>query len=213
MNIIASTPSLVSDIYLLTCTITENDTGKLNVIKYALELLIVFCSYLSNGVKLIRQASKEAAIVTRSQPFANFAMMMHRGDLDLQANTVTLMNVLIAKSEKESTKKKLFVSWQANGIIEKLEELDSEYPATKQQLEIFQSISNYTIPRSWFAAEMFRAKLEDISKRYEQLQEKIFEYQRQQPVIKMLKSELANTHETLRVMSMAYNIIPSMCTA
>ena len=57
---------------------------------------------------------------------------------------------------------------------------------------------------------MFKAKLEEITKKYEALQEKMFEYQRQQPAIKLLKGELFNTYETLRMLSIAYNIVPSL---
>ena len=138
MNILSSSPELVSSIFQLTGGSSVEDSNKLNVTKYALELLIVFSSYLENGVRIIHKTAKEIAQRTKLQIFSNFASMLRSGDLDLQANTITLMNVMLAKAPKDSTKKKLFVSWQASGIIDILAELDTEYPATKQQLEIFQ---------------------------------------------------------------------------
>lgn len=144
MSIIQESPELVGEIFQLTCihksaTATQPAGNTLNIAKYSLELLIVFCSYLPNGVKLIRKAAKLQAKKMQTQPFANIVHLLQCGDLDVQANTLTLLNVLLLRAPEEK-KKHIFFKWQTQiNLIDALASISSsEYPETKKQLEAFQ---------------------------------------------------------------------------
>lgn len=56
---------------------------------------------------------------------------------------------------------------------------------------------------------MYKMKAEELLAKCEDLQEQLFSFHRQQPLLKMLKSELHNSYETLRVLAVANNMLPS----
>ncbi|KAL9653953.1 hypothetical protein ABK040_014166 [Willaertia magna] len=209
LRIISDSPHVVGDIYRLTDT-----TGFQNVqiYKNALELMIVFCSYLDNGIKLVKQAAKKLAHSKGQLLFQNLMEIMKSEDLDVQVNCITLLNVMLSKSTDRQKKKLIFV-WKQAGLENVLEFVNkSEFSGVREQLGIFQKISSIEIPRSWFVCERFKKELDKMTVKYEQVQEKLFAYQRQQQMVKMLKQELHRCYETINMFSIKYGFTDKLCT-
>jgi hypothetical protein len=209
MNVIANSPATVSEIYYLTDT--SKGYQNVSIIKNALELLIVFCSYLDNGYKVISRAAKDTAKKINQQPYQNLiALMLTVNDLDVKVNCLTLLNVLFSKTSSDAKKKNLLYKLNKVDLQSTLNTLsDVEYPAIKEQITTFQIVANVTIPRSWYEVDRFKQDYEKMVTQYEDVQEKLFSYQRQQPLIRMLRQELNRCYETVNIMAMSSGYMPS----
>jgi hypothetical protein len=208
MNVIANSPAIAGEIYFLTDT--SKGYQNVSIIKNALELLIVFCSYLDNGYKVISRAAKDTSKKTNQPPYQNLiALMVTVNDLDVKTNCLTLLNVLFSKASNDTKKKKLLYKLNKVDLQNTLAILNEvEYPAIKEQLNTFQIVANITIPRSWYEVDKYRTEYEKMISQRDEVQEKLFAYQRQQPLIRMLKQELARCYETVNVMSLASGYLP-----
>jgi hypothetical protein len=206
MTVLSQEPRIISEIYNLT---DPNQEYSLSVLKNALELLLVFVSYLDNGFHLVNKSAREATKMKISGPYENFIQLLRSGDLDVQVHTLAVMNILMAKAPTEMKKKKLLFWWETAGLKDVLKIVnENEYPAIKEQMNIFQKISQIHVPRSWFEAEKYKREYEKMATKYEQTQEKLFGYQRQQAIVKLMKSELMRCRETMEVMSITSGLMP-----
>ncbi|KAG2393421.1 hypothetical protein C9374_006952 [Naegleria lovaniensis] len=209
MNVISQSPSTVAEIYNLTDTSQQN----VQILKNALELMIVFCSYLDNGIKLVKRAAKDLASKCKQQPFQNIMNILKSDDLMVQVNCLTLLNVMLSKVS-EQKKRKLLFTWKQADLENALDYANrSEFPAVKEQLMIFQKISKIEIPRSWFVCEKVKQELDKMTSKYEQTQEKLFAYQRQQAMIKVLKQEVQRCYETINLFSFKFGFTDRICTS
>ncbi|KAF0983976.1 hypothetical protein FDP41_007891 [Naegleria fowleri] len=209
MNVISQSPSTVAEIYNLTDTSQQN----VQILKNALELMIVFCSYLDNGIKLVKRAAKDMASKCKQQPFQNIMNILKSDDLMVQVNCLTLLNVMLSKVSDQK-KRKLLFTWKQADLENALDYANrSEFPAVKEQLMIFQKISKIEIPRSWFVCEKVKRELDKMTCKYEQTQEKLFAYQRQQAMIKVLKQEVQRCYETINLFSFKFGFTDRICTS
>jgi len=214
LEIIGESPELILQIYELT-DISAEDSGqsnKLTIYKESLDLLIVFASYFNNGFDLVNDAASRRGEDLQRRPYASFMnLLMECADLQVRVNALILMNVMLKKAPNTSAKRELVFSWKTAGMMNVMEELSSiEYPAVKDQLFIFQKLSEVVIPRSWFVAEQYKVQMEELMKRYEKLQDEVFQHQRQQPQIRILHQQLKGYRDTLDLMSVANGFLSSM---
>eukprot|EP00761_Pharyngomonas_kirbyi_P007266 gb/GECH01007276.1/.p1 GENE.gb/GECH01007276.1/~~gb/GECH01007276.1/.p1 ORF type:complete len:1157 (+),score=382.43 gb/GECH01007276.1/:1-3471(+) len=202
MNAVMESPQIIKEIYQVTGIEVHNTT----VYKNALEILIVICSYVEDGFKMIHETAKGYSSHLGEEAYHNFIDLLNNNDLDVQLKTLTLMNLMAKKAQTDRKQKRLVFYWKKAGIIDLIRDkesnhLETKLPEIQTQIDLLQNISGCTIPGSWFQAREFEKKYEEEMKKYQRACDEIFKFQQQQPLVKILKEELLRCYDTLTAAS------------
>ena len=93
----------------------------INVCRNALALVFVVCEFLDDGFELVDRAAHQIAEKIKSEPYKEVVLLLGSGDLDVQTNTLTLLNVLLKKSGDKRTRKRLILQLEQVGVFDILE--------------------------------------------------------------------------------------------
>lgn len=138
-----------------------------------------------------------------NDPYTNFAILLSKDDVDIKTNLLTLLNLMLSKTPKQSSlRKKMVLYWQRASIVKMLSTMvDIQSDAFRSQLDLFQKLSNVTIPRSWLEVQQLKGDLQQLKKINVALKMVINEYDRQQPYFHLIKDELLRCYKEMGTMA------------
>lgn len=135
----------------------------INTITHTLSLLILLCEFLNfEGVKIVYNAAEEYAKTHSSKIFKELVQFINGSIFDIKVNTMTLLSVMLQKSNDSSFQAKLIVHFNEvdlNSILEKNSECNS--PEFQIQLTNYQKYSGEVIKGSNFQVEIYKQRLKD----------------------------------------------------
>eukprot|EP00759_Apiculatamorpha_spiralis_P009945 PhF_6_TR16999/c0_g2_i1/m.25732/K02184/FMN2; formin 2 len=207
---VVQSPDLVERLYLLLGATEQGQKVNLNVAKQTLEIFIVLIGMLEIGHKLVHKAAKHKR--ADSQPYQYVANLLVCPDLLVVRNSLTFLNMLLTKRKDISEKKwkKLVFILKEAGVLNKAKELVTvEDDSIKKQLTLFQKLAGVTIPLSFFEAEQWKSRFEEMKKQFETVSESLFVLQQQQPKIRLMKLELQKAQETVQALAAMYKVSPN----
>ena len=73
----------------------------------ALALIFVICEYIADGFETVNEAALRAAEKHVMRPYEHLISLLASGDLDVQINSLTLINVLLSKAPDKTTRRHL----------------------------------------------------------------------------------------------------------
>lgn len=121
------------------------------------------CEFLNfEGVKIVYLAADEYARVNNSKIFLELVQFINDSMFDIKVNTMTLLSVMLQKSNDSSFQAKLIVHFNdidLNSILEKNSECAS--PEFQIQLTNYQKYSGEVIKGSNFQVELYKQRLKE----------------------------------------------------
>ena len=148
-----------------------------NICRQAIELLFVLCNY--GGFRLVHKAAKFSARMMDIEPYANVIALLDGGDFGTQLNALTLLNSLLDNAPDEPKEKKLLKQWNRLGVkTVLLRQTHINDPAFNSQKTRFEA-----------HLEAGGSALSG-PKNFQEMQELLYQYEQQQPLVKILQAEL-----------------------
>lgn len=170
-------PDLIRQLYDLLATEKRQN---INVQRNTLELLFILCNYSTSAFPLINNAAFQRANETSKPPYENLIGLLTSGDLDIQMNTLTLLNSLLNSTSPPELAKDILTLWKNQGIATRVQALaDNPNPKIKAQVQVFQHLTGIV-----FIEADARYAVKVI-----QLEEALKGFQEQQPLVKILRAE------------------------
>ncbi len=121
------------------------------------------CEFLNfEGVKIVYLAAEEYARTNNSKIFLELVQFINDSIFDIKVNTMTLLSVMLQKSNDSSFQAKLIVHFNdidLNSILEKNSECNS--PEFQIQLTNYQKYSGEVIKGSNFQVELYKQRLKE----------------------------------------------------
>ena len=148
-----------------------------NICRQAIELLFVLCNY--GGFRLVHKAAKFSARMMDIEPYANVISLLDGGDFGTQLNALTLLNSLLDNAPDEAKEKKMLKQWNRLGVK-----------------TVLLRQTNINDPAFVSQKTRFEAHLEaggsalSGPKNFQEMQELLYQYEQQQPLVKILQAEL-----------------------
>eukprot|EP00028_Trichosphaerium_sp_Am-I-7-wt_P009750 CAMPEP_0168526838 /NCGR_PEP_ID=MMETSP0405-20121227/12229_1 /TAXON_ID=498012 /ORGANISM="Trichosphaerium sp, Strain Am-I-7 wt" /LENGTH=984 /DNA_ID=CAMNT_0008549803 /DNA_START=13 /DNA_END=2970 /DNA_ORIENTATION=- len=190
MGYVSGLESVISEPELVAKLFNLVSSPALNVVRNALELLLVIGN-VSQDFNLLHGASMRNAAQTGRKPYSEVIQLLETGgDLECTLNAFTLLNVVLVECPERSLRKHLIQEWDRQGLTDRLRQNialinESEFQA---QLDIYENVSGVVV----------RTNHKKLLSENIRLKNELKVYQEQQAYIDLLKLKLEKTQDLLQ---------------
>ena len=185
---------LVGKIY----TLLKGDNVDWLMAKEVLEILIVTVGATDRGLQLVHDTA--TSVGQGEKAYAPFAALLHSQDLYVLANVLAVLNILMVKAKEKEVQiaGELVSHWKRCGLLKNLKVLtDFEDPGIRKQFTVFQKLTGHVVPLSWYAAEQYELRAEELRKKQQQSVGQLTAAQNIQPKAILINAEMSRCHDTL----------------
>eukprot|EP01060_Flectonema_neradi_P024544 TRINITY_DN3349_c0_g1_i1.p1 TRINITY_DN3349_c0_g1~~TRINITY_DN3349_c0_g1_i1.p1 ORF type:complete len:988 (+),score=250.43 TRINITY_DN3349_c0_g1_i1:45-2966(+) len=166
--------------------------------KEVLEILIVTVGATEKGLQLVHNTATKVG--QSEKPYAPFASLLHSQDLYVLANVLAVLNILMVKAKEKEPQiaQELVSHWRRCGVLKNLKVLtDFEDPGIRKQFTVFQKLTGHIVPLSWYAAEQYGLRAEELRKKQQQAIGQLSSAKSIQPKAIIVNAEMCRCHSAL----------------